>query len=651
MIAFFRRTLASKLALGLLGLVMLAFILTGVFSREMPGTSGLGGASGDVAARAGDRKVTVPEMDERVRRSFAQYQQQQPGLDLQRFVATGGFDAVVDQTISAVALEAFARRIGLSASRRQVDGEIAGIQAFQGPNGKFDPQAFRATLAQQHIAEPDLRRDIAGDILRRMLYLPASGAVTVPDGLIRPYAALVAETRSGAIGLVPTAAFAGGAAPGDAELKAFLAAHAAAYMLPERRVLRYALLGRQQVSGAAVPGEAEIRRVYDANAQKYAAKETRTLSQVVLDSQAKAQAFAAQVKGGKGFAEAAQAAGFGAADIAIGDKTQAQFAGQTSPVVAAAAFAVPEGGVTAPVKSDFGWHVVKVEKVVRSAGTGFDAARPQIAADLVKQKQDAALAALTAKAQDALDGGQGLADVARANGLPVTETPPVTQGGAAPGDAGFKAPPELATLLKPGFATAPDEAPTLETIQPGERYALLSVARVLPAAPLPFAQIRERLAADFRIARAADRAKAVAQAIVAKVKGGTALADAFKAAPVTLPPPQAGSGRRLDLARARGNVPASLKALFTMPAGATKLVPADNGQGWYVVQLQKIVPADPKMLPPLVAASRGELVQSTGEEYAQQLAGAAAAAVGTSRNEAALAGLKRRLLGIAPATP
>ncbi|WP_419825414.1 SurA N-terminal domain-containing protein [Sphingomonas sp.] len=651
MIAFFRRTLASKLALGLLALVMLAFLLTGVFTREMPGTSGLGGASGDVAARAGDRRVTVPEMDERVRRTFAQYQQQQPGLDLPRFVATGGFDAVVDQTIGAAALEAFARRIGLAASKRQVDGEIAGIQAFQGPNGKFDPQAFRAALAQQHIAEPDLRRDIGGDILRRMLYLPASGAVTVPDGLIRPYAGLVAETRSGAIGLVPAAAFASGPAPGDAELKAFLAAHAAAYMLPERRVLRYALIGRQQVAGAAVPNEAEIRRAYDAKAQKYAARETRALSQVVLDSQAKAQAFVGQVKGGKGFAEAAKAAGFGAADIAIGDKTQAQFAGQASPAVAAAAFAAPDGGITPPVKSDFGWHVVKVDKVVRTAGTGFEAARPQIAADLIKQKQDTALAALTAKAQDQLDGGQGLADVAKANGLAVSETPPVTVGGAAPGDAAYKAPPELASLLKPGFATAPDQAPTLETIQQGERYALLSVARVLPAAPLPFAQVRGRLAADYAAVRASDRAKAAAQAIVAKVKGGTAMADAFKAAPVTLPTPQAGSGRRIDLSRARGQVPASLKALFTMPAGGTKLVPADGGQGWYVVQLQKIVPADAKLLPPLVAASRGELVQATGDEYAQQLANAAAAAVGTSRNEAALAELKRRLLGIAPATP
>ncbi len=648
MIAFFRRTLASKLALGLLALIMLAFILTGVYTRELPGASSLAGTSGSTLAEVGKRTITVPEMDDRVRREFARYAQQQPGLDLAGFVAGGGYGQVIDQTIAATALEMFGRAIGLVASKKQVDGQIAGIPAFQGPTGKFDPQAFRNALAQQHIAEASLRRDIAGDAIRQMVMLPATGAVSLPDGLVAPYANLLVEQRQGTIGLVPAAAFSAGPPPGDAELAAFYKAHLAAYTLPERRVLRYALIGRDQVAAGAVPTEAEIRKVYDAAPEKYAARETRTLSQVVLDSQAKADGFVAAVKGGKSFADAAKAAGFGASDIAIGEKTQAQFAAQTAPAVAAAAFASAQGGITAPVKSDLGWHVVKVEAIKRVPATPFETARPQIAGDLAKQKQDQALATLVNGAQDALEKGGSFGDVVNADKLAVQTTPALLPSGLAPDDPAYKPAPEVQPLLKAAFLTSPDQPPTVETVQAGERYALLAVDKIVPAAPIAFALVKPRVAADFVAVRASQRAKAVADAILAKVKAGAAMDKAFAAAPVTLPPVQKGSGRRMDLARAQGRVPASLKALFTMPVASVRLVPAEGGKGWYIVQLQAIVPPDAKLMPPMIASSRGDLVQAVTDEYVQEFAHSAGDAVGVTRNAKAIADLKAQLLGKAP---
>lgn len=650
MIAFFRRTLASKLALGLLALIIIAFILTGVYSRELPGASSLSADGGSTLATIGDRKLTVPEMEQRVRQDYARYVQQQPGLDLPSFVAQGGFGQVVDQTIAATALEIFGRSIGLVASKKQVDGQIAGIQAFQGPTGKFDPQVFRAALAQQHIPEASLRRDIAGDTIRQMVALPATGAVSLPDGLVKPYAALLVELRQGSIGLVPAAAFAGGPAPGDAELQTFYKTHIAAYTLPERRVLRYALIGRDQVAAAATPSEAEIRKVYDASPDKYAARELRTLSQVVLDSQARADAFVASVKGGRSFADAAKGAGFGASDIAIGDKTQSQLARQTSPAVAVAAFAATGGGITAPVKSDLGWHVVKVEAVKRTPATPFETARPQIAGDLAKLKQDQVLATLVNGAQDTLDKGGSFADIVTADKLVVQTTPALLPSGLSPDNPAFRPAPELQPLLKPGFATTPDQPPTVETVQAGERYALLAVDKVVPAAPIAFAEVKPRVVADLAAVRASERARAVADAIVAKIKAGTAIDAAFAAAPVKLPPVQQGSGRRMDLMRAQGQVPNSLKALFKMPAGAVRLVPAEGGRGWYIVQLKTIVPPDPGLLPPLVASSRADLTQVVTDEYIQEFAHAGGDAVGVTRNAQAIAELRAQLLGKAPAS-
>jgi peptidyl-prolyl cis-trans isomerase D len=649
MLSFFRQALGSKIAVGILALVVIAFILTGVVTREMSGTTSLSGASGGtVAAKVGDRTITVPDVSDRVQRQVAAMAQQQPGLTVQAAVLQGGVDSIFEQMINEAALEQFAQRIGIVASKKQIDGEIAGIPAFAGPDGKFNRQAYLAVLAQQHIAEPKLRDDIGRDLVRRSIILPVTGAVTLADGVVRPYAGLLTEVRQGSVGFVPAAAITGGAAPTPAELQAFYKAHIAAYTQPEQRVLRYAVIGRDQVAAGAIPSEAQIRNVYDSAPQTYAAHETRALSQVVLPDEAKAKAFKASIAGGKSFADAAKAAGFGEKDIAVGTKSQADYAALSSPAVAAAAFALAQGGVSDPVKSDFGWHVVKVDAVNKIAAIPYETARPQIAGDLGKQMQDKALADLVNKTQDALEAGKSFADTARAEGLTVVETPALTQAGAA-AQPGYKPTPEVIALLKPGFASAPDQPASIETIQPKERYALLAVGRVIPAAPIPFAQAAPRVTADFTAVRAADRAKAIADAIVAKVKGGATMAAAFAAAPVKLPPVQDGKARRIDLARAQGEIPVGLKTLFTLVPGRVKAVADEQGRGWYVVRLNGITPGDPAQLAPLIAQSKSELTQSASDEYIQELGRAAGKDLGVTRNPTAIAELKRQLL--AGATP
>jgi peptidyl-prolyl cis-trans isomerase D len=647
MLSIFRNN--PKLVVVIFALVAIAFIATGVITREMPSATGGPGSSAGAIATIGDVAVSPEDLEQNIRSRYQQATQQQPGLDMASFLSGGMFEAAVDQVIGAKALEQYARQLGLVASDKQVNGSIAAIPAFRGPDGKFSQQTYESMLQQQRLTDTQVRADFAGDLLRQMLYLPVTGAITLPDGLVKPYANLLVETRVGEIGFVPVSATQGGNPPSDGEVQNFYNSHIGAYTTPERRVLRYALMGRDQVAAKAVPTDAEIKQVYDANPDKYAARETRDLSQVVLPDEAKAKAFKAALAGGKSFAEAAQAAGFGAADIAVGVKTQAQFTQQSGGAVATAAFAASQGSVTDPIKSDFGWTIVKVNGVNHVAATSFETAKPQITADLVKTKQDKALADLVAKVQDAVDNGQGLADIVKANGLTITETPALTAGGIVPDQADYKAPPEVQPLLAPGFKASPDDAASVQTVLANERYALLAVGRVMPAAPIPFAQVKDRVKADFAASRANDRAKAIATTIQAKVKSGASLADAFKAAPVTLEPPKPLQGRRMDLARMQGNIPPPVAALFRTTVGTSQIVPAPGGQGWYVVHVSKVTPVDDKTLSAMAQAARGDLVQAANDEYLAELAAAAKIAAGTKRDDGAIQGVRAKLLGATPA--
>lgn len=648
MLSIFRKS--PKLVVVIFALVALAFVATGVITHEMPGMGGSarGGSSAGAIATVGDTSISPDDMEQRIRNRYQQAAQQQPNLDMASFLANGTFEAAVSQAIGSEAMEQYARQLGLAASDKQINGAIAQIPAFRGPDGKFSQQVYEGVIQQQHLTDKSVREDFASDLLRQMLYLPVTGALTLPDGLVKPYANLLLETRAGEIGFVPIAAVQG-ATPTDADLQGFYKSHIAAYTTPERRVLRYALMGRDQVAAKAVPTDAEIKQVFDANPDKYAARETRDLAQVVLPDETKAKAFKASVSGGKSFAEAAQAAGFSAADTGVGVKTQAQFAQQAGAAVATAAFAAPQGGVTDPVKSDFGWVVVKVNAVTKVAATPYDTAKTQITADLVKTKQDKALADLIAKAQDSLDNGQGFADVVKANGLTIVETPALTSLGANPDQADYKAPAEVQPLLAPGFKGSPDDPASVQTVTANERYALLTIGKVVPSTPIPFAQVQDRVKTDFVAFRANDAAKKIATDLQARVKAGTSMADAFAHAPVKLEAPKATQGRRADLARLQGNVPPPIAALFSATIGSAKLVPAPGGQGWYVVHVSKVTPADDKSLAPMTQMTRGDLTQAANEEYLDQLAGAAKIAVGAKRDEGAIQALRAKLLGATPA--
>jgi peptidyl-prolyl cis-trans isomerase D len=646
MLSFFRRALSSWAVLGLLGLVMVAFIVTGVGPSDGGfGTNSLGG-SGDTVATIGGQKLHASEIARRAESELRAVRQQSPqnqGLDMASFVSGGGLDQTVAQTIGARAMEVWAREHGMTASDKLIDGEIGSIAAFAGPTGKFDRAAFDAILQRERISERDLRADIAGDLIRRQLLVPITGATRAPVSLITPYASLLLEARRGLIGVVPTQAMTGGAAPSDAEINAFYARNLARYTIPERRVIRYALFGREQLKAPVTPTEAEIAAFYKSNAPTYAAKQTRTFSQVILDSEAKARALATAVRGGTAFAAAAAAQGFGAADIALGEKSQADLTKLASAAVATAAFAAPQGGITDPVRSPLGWHVLRVDAIKAVPGRTLDQVRGEIAASLDKQKADEALAAMVAAIEDDIAGGSSFDDVVKSNNLAVVTTPPVLASGQSPDQPGYQAPPELGVLLKNAFAAAPDEDPTVETIGNGQRFAVLGVARIVPAAPAPLQQIRAQVAADVAADRGFQRAKTIADGIVAKAKAGVPLPKAFADTGLKLPPPEPAGGRQIDLARGQTPPPPPLALMFNMRQGDTKVLAAPDRQGWFVIHLDTIERGDARGTPGLIDATRGQFVEVLGREYAEQFSAAVQKELGVKRDDAAIARLKASL--------
>ena len=643
MISFFRRALSSWVLLGLLALIMIAFIVTGVGTPS--GLDNLAGGGSNVA-KVGGASISESDAAKRIQAQLDGARQENPGLDMSTFVRSGGVEQVIDQMINGRAFEQFGLKNGMAVSSRLVDGEIASIPAFRGPAGSFDRNTFLGVLAQRKLSEAVVREDFARDKMTNALILPAAGAARVPLGLVTPVASLLLEARSGQIGMVPTAAIGAGAPPTDAELQQFYRRQVARYTVPETRVIRYALFDRKRFEGTIAATEDEIAQAYKANAAQYAAKETRVFSQVVVPTQAVANDIATKARGGMPLAAAAKASGGEATTLAAQD--QAAYAGLTSSAaIAKAAFAAPKGAILDPQKSPLGWLVIRVDAINRIGGKSLAEVRPTLSAQIVKQKVDVAIADFVTKIEDAVADGSTFDDVVKAEGLTVVATPALTGSGIAPDAPGFKAPPELQPILHDAFQAEVNDDAAVMTIAQGQSYGFYDLDRINAAAPKPLANIRPQVVADFQQDRASRAAKRLADAIALKVNQGAPLASAFSGAGVPLPGLRPIGARRIDMARAQQKVPPALALLFSIPVRHAKVIEAEDKKGWYVVWLEKIAPGNIATEPNLIQVTQGELARALGEEYAQQFAAAIKADVGARKNESAIAALKRSLTGAA----
>ena len=644
MLTVFRRLIYSKVgavvAVLLLGVLALLMVGGDISSTRNQGFSALGGNGAAVVV--GDTKVSPEELTERVQQQFAQYRQQNPQLTLPQFVAGGGFDATVQQLINGLALDQFGRGQGMEISKRAVDGQIASFPGLQGPNGQFDASMFRQVLAQQKITERNFRADIARSMLVGQLTAPLEKQTTVPLQLAMPYANLSLQRRSGTIAFVPSAAMATGTAPTDAELHTFYSGNVSRYTVPERRSLRIARVTADVVRARVTPSEADIAAAYRSDAAKYAATEKRAITQVVVLDQSSANSLAAKAKAGTSLAAAASASGLASSTKPA--LTKAALAGQTSPALADAVFAASQGSTVGPVRGGIGFIVARIDKVEQVAGKSLAQAQGEIATALTAQRTAQALSDIQGKIDDALGGNSTFDEVVKDNGLAAQVTAPLLQNGVDP-ERPATPDPALTPLVAAGFGMAEGDEPQMVPTGADGSFALVALARVVPAAPRPLASIRDRVAADLRVDRASQAARKIAGQILARVNGGATMQAAWTQAGVRSEGPKPLSASREDVDREQGPSRAPLALMFAMAENTAKLLEAPGGGGWAVIRLDRIQQGDASRDQPRIAAVRQGFGQLIGREYTDQFARAARKAVGVTINKDVIAKAKAALLG------
>jgi len=643
MIQFFRRMFNSKLGLaltfGFLVLIAIAFA-----SGDVASSGSFGGvAGGDRVAMVGNQRIGTGDLSRRVTSTVENMRQENPQLTMKAFLADGGLDGVLTDLINRVTLRVWAKDNGFSPGDRLIDSELNQIAAFKGADGKFNPDLFRQMVGQRGLTEAMAREELAQGLSARLLLTGADIAAVMPRDATMRYAGILTERRTGAIALLPSAAFAPKTPPTDKELADWYAGHQSDYLRPERRVIRYAQFTDAALGTVAAPTDKEIADRYAANSAKYAASEKRKITQLILPTEAAAKAVLAEVKGGKSLETAATSKGLSTATLEAIDK--AALSGQSSPAVADAAFAAARGAIAAPTRSGLGWHLMRIDAIEGTPGRTLAQARDEIAKELAEVKRRTALTNFSAEIEEEFDNGSALGDVAKKLGLTLSTTPALLANGTVYDKPGETAPAALAPVLSTAFAMEGEGQPQIAEIEPGKTFMVFDVGSLTEAAPAPLTEVRAQVIQDVQLSKGTVAAKAAAQKLEAALKKGVDISAAMASLGATLPPVDRVDMVRPELQRYGQRVPPPLQVLFGMSKGSIKLMGAPRNRGWYVLKLDGIVPGKVEATNPNLPGLQKELSDSVGKEYTDQLIAAMAAEVGVERNQAAINAVRSSLTG------
>ncbi|KLI63945.1 peptidylprolyl isomerase [Aurantiacibacter marinus] len=633
---FFKSKVGIVVTLGFLGLIAVAFASSDVANTGMFG----GVAGGDRVAVVGDRTISTADLTQNTNNALQQSRESNPTLSMEGFVAQGGFDDVLSQMLSRAAIAEFAEMMGLRASKALVDSEIRSTPGFQGIDGTFNMDAFRASLRQRSLTESIVRDDLSLSLLAQQTVVPITLGARLPDSMARTYAQLLNDTRSGTAAVFPAEAFAPAGDPTDAQIQEYYDDNRARYIRPERRTIRYAAFTEDAVSDLPPVTPQQIAARYEADAVLYRATERRSFTQLVVPTQAAAQAVIDEVAGGISLEASAQSKGL--ATTTVSQVERPDYASTASQAVAAAGFAGAEGALVGPVQGALGWYVLRISDVAPVPARSLADVSDEIRETLVAERRREALNELTERLETEFSRGRTLEQAAAELGVEIQTTPPILATGQVYGQTG-EAPAELARVVDFAFEMEPDR-PEISELVPGQVFMIFDVENITRSATAPMAEIRAQLVAQWRRDRGMAAAGQAAARVLERVEGGASLADALRQEDADLPPAQALRINRRELAQ-QGQITRATILFFSMAEGTVKRVAVQEANQWFVVALDDIELADLDADSPDFLNTSAQLSASLGQEYVEQFVAAAEASVEIERNEAGIDAVRAQLTG------
>ena len=554
----------------LLGAIALFFVVWGAY-----GVVNISFGPSDFGLKVNGETISTDTLQNSWQQQQAQYVQALHGAALTDAQKSALQQQLIDQYVRQTLLQQRSDKAGYRVSDSDVEQAYESEPAFQ-IDGKFDARAARAALLQAGMTpeayEADRRQALRVTQLTQGIQL--SDFLT-PTELARIYA-LENEQREVRYALLPAAHYVGAVKIDDAGIAAWYHAHQSDYLSPDSVDLQYAQLTMASVEAQVPVSQADLQAYYDQHKSSYSQTEMRRAHHILISiadpkdpkseaaALAKAQEILAQLKAGKDFGALAKKYSADPGSAAQGGDLGWAERGTYVPAFADALFGMKQPGLyPTPVKTQYGYHIIRLDAIRPAQVPSLDAVRAQVEQQYRHEQANALFGDKQDQLQQALDNGAtDVATVAHQFGLQAGEIKQFTAtGGGAP--LGNK--PELLN------AVFSDDAITGGRIVGplalgDDRVVIFKVLAHHPPAPQPIASVRQEIVDAMTKAQSSAAARAAADAAVKRLQQGDSFDAVAKSLDVTAMP-------AAYIARSDPQVPAQVRdAAFAAPRPAGKPV-------------------------------------------------------------------------------
>jgi peptidyl-prolyl cis-trans isomerase D len=572
------RTRAGGIVIKVLfGLLIVSFGFWGIYTRS----PFFQDKSPDAAvATVGSRDIRADTLQNALQPALERLRAQFGGvLDPAQVKQLGVLDAVLEQIVDRELLDQEVQRLRLDLSDDVIRTAIMSNPAFIGPDGKFNRQQFSEALLANKLTEEGLVARIRQEIPRGDLLQALTAGVVVPPPVVNAVYRYRGEKRIADVVAVPLTAAGNTPAPTDEQLQKFYEAHPDMFRAEEYRGFTMASLSAADLEGDVKIDEARLKSAYDDRKDDFVLPERRDLQQILAPSEEKAKAAEAALASGQDFQKVAtEIAGQDAATVDLGLVK----ADDLPKPLADAAFDLPLDKPSEPIKTELGWHILKVVKIEQPQTQTFDQAKDQLSKQLTAEEAADHLDKIANEADDALAGGAALDDVAKKYNLKQTTIDSTDLSGRDLDGKLIVLPVDSKEVLKTVFDANANETSRMTAIGDTAVFAV-RVDKVVAPQLKPLGEVKDRVVAGWQADQKKAAVKKTADDLVAAVAAGQPLAQAAsaKGLTVTTSPPLP---RRPEGATA---VPAAvIVKLFAAKTGDT--VSAEDAGGAYVAQLKEI---------------------------------------------------------------
>ena len=479
------------------------------------------------AAKVNGSEIASSEVRQAYQQQLAKFEQQtgSPLDDLQRNEIKRH---VLDQYVNSEAVITRADDLGYRVSDAELLKAMAQVPAFQ-VDGKFDQAHAIAVLRAQGRSIAEIEALFRRDVKLRQLdsALTLSSFATASE--LKQLRALTHQQRELSWFTVPAAKYILEAKADDAAIKAYYDAHKDEYMTPESVNLRYVEISLATLESEVKVDDAQLKAFYEEQKvktpERFSQAEKRQVRHILLQStdpkqdaavKAKAEAILKRAQGGEDFAKLAKefSQDPGSAEQG-GDLGMSDRKAFVAPF-ADAAWGMKVGEIAGPVKTQFGYHILKLDGIEPGSVKTFEQSRAELETDYRRNEAERLFnAAQDQLADAALQNTTDIDVVARKAGLKVHDIPNFTRTDGG-GDLG-KSPAVIAAAFSQDVLDG-RLSPTVE-VDKGRGVVLRATDHQLPTQK-PLEAVRNEVVAAWKSERGAQQATAAANDAVKRLTAG-----------------------------------------------------------------------------------------------------------------------------------